>query len=150
MQCPVFSSAGATWCLKLFLYGQTRFKSEGTVDVVIERLQSHIRKHPVLYEMFVKSDDGKESLLDDYFGNIYPPEVTGFFIFDSDHAEENVIQLTSYDGFLECAGSKPKFGTVAIIIGFRIPKKSEIRMNVQMESVQPVVGEYYVNYFFFF
>lgn len=154
VQSPVFSFADASWILKLFVYGQTKFKTENNVDIVIERLQSHIRKHPILYEIFVKSDDKTGSLLDDCLKNtnmfsIFNSNIRGFFIFDSDHTQENVIGLKSYNDFLRFAASKGQFGTVAITGGFRTPKKSEIRLNSQMVSVQPIVGEYCLISFLF-
>lgn len=151
VQSPVFSFADGSWILKLFLYGQTKFKTESKVDIVIERLQSDIRKHPLLYEIFVKSDDKNGSLLDDYLENtnMFNTDIRGFFIFDSDHTQENVIGLKSYTDFLSFAASKRQFGTIAITSGFRTPKKSEIRLNSQMASVQPIVGEYCLISFLF-
>lgn len=138
---PTFSFAEDSWIFKLFLDGQTKFKSEKWIDVVIERLQSQIENHSISYEMFFRESDEKEFLLEDSNKRKSFP-VSNSCIFDANHTQENIIAITPYVVFLRIAD--PPYDIVVLECEFRIQINTRTLLNFHSESVQSAVGKYYL------
>lgn len=141
VQSPTFSFTDASWILKLFLNGQTKYRSEKWIDVVIERLHPQTAKHPVSYEMFFRASDEKEFLLEDRCNKMKSFPISNSCIFHANHMQENIIAITPYVVFLNIAD--PPDGTVVLECEFKIQVNARTLLNFHRESIQSAVGKYY-------
>lgn len=60
VQSPLFYFEGASWIIKMYLYGQTQYQTEGCIDFIIERLNSQTSRHDISCKLYCRNACNEE------------------------------------------------------------------------------------------
>lgn len=131
VQSKKFSFAGATWRLVMYPYGQTKYKTEGYIDLTIERLYSRFPEHSVFFKLCFKTVDEKE--LDSY-SNIAK--------FQTNFCAGGVIRYLIKSKFVDKKDNIIQNGALTILCQMRAKKIAIIDRCSQTGSFTPFFGEY--------
>lgn len=131
VQSQSFSFACSSWKLLMFPYGQTEYKTEGYVDLMIVRLNSPFPEHSVFFKFCFKTIDGEEF---ESYSDIVK--------FHSNFANRGVIRYIKKSIFMNKKDSIVQNGVLTIICQMRIEKIAVIDRCSQVESSTSLLGEY--------
>lgn len=158
LKSPSFSFAGASWILTMFPYGQTKFGSEGKIDLAIDRGCSLFPKHPVTYRIFFKAYnkefDKKGYRLRDFGETIDRKNFFNFqanntrensFIFQANNKRENICNFHSYSYLFSLVGPNQPSDTVFLVCDLRT-KNVVKRLDVLSKSHQLDTGKTHLMY----
>lgn len=124
-----FPFAAATWRLVMYPYGESFCKSEGFINLVIERLDSRIPEHNMFFKFCFKTRQGKE--FESYSDSHH---------FEPDNFETGVLKYLEKSKFLEKKNIIAPNGVLTIVCELRTKKADVIDRHSQMESCTSLSG----------
>lgn len=109
IQSPTFSFAGASWIIKMSLGGKKKNQTESIFNVPLERLDSSIPNHSILYKVFFRECGKSKRKFFDYnvteesleLSGKQSQTVSGWTVFNSEYTRENLIMVIHHKNFLD-------------------------------------------------
>lgn len=132
VQSPTFSFAGASWIFKMSLGDNSKFQTESIFNVALERLDSSIPNHSILYKIFFRECGKSKRKFFDYnvteesleLSGKQSQAVSGCTVFNSEHTRENVIMVIHHKNFLNFVMGNEICQPVVLVCELRTKKCS--------------------------
>lgn len=129
VQSPSFSYGGASWVLKMYPYGQTKYETVGYIDVIIERVHSQVKENSINCRMHCENAFKKE---------IIP--FRGKYSFDLEWPQAKILRFMQ--NLKECPEKWQIAPNDTFTLAFGFEKYRSNVPDLQIESGKTSAGEY--------